>query len=77
MSGVRPEERSGASSLNFLVLFSAQAAGAALFGHTVARLGYPAPLVATALVALLAAVAAERIPRPCQQLKSESVPKDL
>jgi MFS family permease len=77
MNGVRPEERSGASSLNFLVLFSAQAAGAALFGHTVARLGYPAPLVAAALVALLAAVAAERIPRPCQQLKWESVPKDL
>jgi predicted MFS family arabinose efflux permease len=63
MNGVRPEERSGASSLNFLVLFTAQAAGAAVFGHAVARLGYSAPLIGVAVVALLAAAAAGRISR--------------
>lgn len=61
MNGVRPDERGGASSLNFLVLFSAQAVGAAVFGWAVARLGYPAPLLSTAALGLVAAATLWRL----------------
>ncbi len=55
MNRVAPAERGGASALNFLVIFSAQAAAAAGFGAAVSRWGYPVALVSTALVGLLAA----------------------
>ncbi len=63
MNGVRPEERSGAASLNFLVMFSAQAVGAAVFGGAVARVGYAGPLVLTAAVGLAAAAITSQISR--------------
>lgn len=63
MNGVRPEERSGASSLNFLVMFGAQAVGAAVFGWAVARAGYAGPLVLTAVMGLAAAVTTSQISR--------------
>jgi MFS family permease len=55
MNGVTATQRSGASSLNFCVMLSAQAVGAALFGWFVARSGYPGPLVVTAVVGWTAA----------------------
>ncbi len=54
MNSVEPEQQSGASALNFFVIFSAQAAAAALFGCAVARLGYPPAMVSTAAVGLCA-----------------------
>ncbi len=63
MNGVRPEERSGASSLNFLVMFSAQAVGAAVFGGAVARVGYAGPLLLTAVIGLAAAATTSQISR--------------
>ena len=56
MNRVSPEQRSSASALNFFVVFTAQAVAAALFGATVARLGYPAALLATAALGLVSAV---------------------
>ncbi len=55
MNRVAPEEQSGASSLNFFVILSAQAAAAALFGAGVTRLGYPAALLSTAAAGVFAA----------------------
>ena len=55
MNGVADQDRSGASALNFLVVFGAQAIAAALFGRAASRLGYPAPLGGTAVVGLAAA----------------------
>ncbi len=56
MSNVREEERSGASSINFLAIFTAQAITAAVAGLAFARFGYPAVLTGAALAAMLAAV---------------------
>ena len=61
MNAVRPEERSGASALNFLVMFTAQAIGAAAFGRAVARLGYPLPVLSAATMAVVAAAAFWRL----------------
>jgi len=55
MNGVPPEQRSGASALNYLVVFSAQAVAAAAFGAAVPRHGYPASLASTTAVGVLAA----------------------
>ena len=56
MNHVRPEERSGASSLTFLAMFLAQAAAALAGGAVVARFGYPVMLGAAAGIAGLAAL---------------------
>jgi MFS family permease len=55
MDRVLPEQRGGASALNFLVMFAAQALAAGAAGTVVARYGYE-PMLAVA--AALAAVAA-------------------
>ena len=55
MSRVRKEEQGGASSLNFLAAFSAQAIAAALAGAALSRFGYPVVLTAAALIAIFSA----------------------
>ena len=60
MNNVRPEEQSGASSLNFLVIASAQALAAAAAGVAFERLGYAPALSAAAAIALLAALLLSR-----------------
>jgi predicted MFS family arabinose efflux permease len=54
MSRVKSEERGGASSLYFLVAFSAQAVAAAFEGASMTALGYGPVLMAAAILALLA-----------------------
>jgi len=54
MNQVSKEEQSGASAMNFFVIFAAQAASAALFGVGVSRWGYTAVLLSTAALGLLA-----------------------
>jgi len=56
MNSVSPEQQSGAASLNFFVMFSAQAVAAAAFGEAAVRLGYPAALLAASGVGLAAAL---------------------
>jgi predicted MFS family arabinose efflux permease len=63
MNGVAREQQSGASALNFFVIFSAQALAAAAFGAGVARWGYAVMLSATAAVGVLAAAAFRRLVR--------------
>jgi MFS family permease len=55
MNQVAPAERSGASALNFLVIFASQAMAAAVAGAVVTRFGYPAMLTAAAAVAVIGA----------------------
>jgi hypothetical protein len=55
MNGVAPEQRSGATAMNFLVIFGTQAVAAHVSGALIARLGYPAMLIAAAGMAVLAA----------------------
>ena len=55
MNEVSPEERSGASALNFFVISLSGAIAAALAGQGFARLGYPTVIAGTSVLALLAA----------------------
>jgi len=55
MNRVLPGQRSGASALNFLVLFGAQATAASVAGAVVARYGYPPMLAGAAILAAFAA----------------------
>jgi MFS family permease len=57
MNGVPPEQRAGASSLNFLVISVVQAGAVAATGASIARFGYPMVLGAIAIVAAIAATA--------------------
>ena len=56
MSRVGKEEQGGASSLNFLAAFSAQAISATLAGAAFSSFGYPVVLTAIAGVAILSAL---------------------
>jgi len=56
MSGVAPEERSGASAMNFLVISAANAVAMAAAGFGFSRFGYSAVLAAISGVGLLAAM---------------------
>jgi predicted MFS family arabinose efflux permease len=56
MGSVHPDERAGASALNFLVISLVQAGAVAATGASLTRFGYPAVLGTTAVVALIAAV---------------------
>ena len=56
MSRVRPEQQSGASSLNFLAAFCANAAAAMLAGAALSRFGYPAVIAAAAILAIVSAL---------------------
>lgn len=55
MSRVRSEEQSGASSLNFLVAFGAQAISATVAGAALSRYGYAQVIPVIALIAILSA----------------------
>jgi predicted MFS family arabinose efflux permease len=55
MSRVDDSERTGASSLNYTAIFSAQAAAAAIAGWAITRWDYAAVLCAASLAALAAA----------------------
>jgi MFS family permease len=57
MSGVAPDERAGASALNFLVISLVQAVAVAATGTAFTRFGYPSVLGTIALFAMVAAVA--------------------
>ena len=61
MERVEPQEQSGASALNFLVIFGAQALAASTAGFAVRRFGYGVVLVTAALAAFLAAIAVRQI----------------
>lgn len=56
MNQVTPSERAGASSLNFLIIFSSQAIAAAAAGAAFVHFGYPAVLSVTAGAVLVAAL---------------------
>jgi MFS family permease len=55
MNGVEERERGGASALNYLVMFGAQALGALVGGAVVSRFGYGVALAGSAGLTLLAA----------------------
>jgi hypothetical protein len=55
MNHMAPAEQSGASALNFLVVFGSQAIAAAAAGASLARFGYPTVLAVTGGVAVVAA----------------------
>ncbi len=57
MNHVPPEQHSGASALNFLMVFLAQAAAASAGGAIVAHYGYPPMLASAAIAAVTAGVA--------------------
>jgi len=73
MSGVEPEERAGASALNFLVISLVQAGAVAATGASFARFGYPTVLRTVAVVALMAAVAFWALLGRSPQLEAKSV----
>ena len=56
MDGVEAPERSGASALNFLVIFGGQAVAAVAAGFGVRKFGYSIVLAAAAVTALIAGV---------------------
>ena len=56
MEGVIPEERGGASALNFLVTSGGIAVASATSGWLLARFGYPPVVVGAAIMCLLAAL---------------------
>jgi MFS family permease len=63
MSRVLPEQRSGASAMNFLVMFAGQALAATVGGAVVARYGYPPMLGAASALAAVAAWLFWRLPQ--------------
>lgn len=64
MDRVRPEERGGASSLNFFVAFAGQALAALVAGIAVRRFGYGAVLAAAAAGTVAAGVLCRLLLRP-------------
>ena len=69
MDSVRPQERTGASELNFLVLLPAQAAAAWAGGVSVVKFGYPVMLMVSAALAVLAALLFRTLKPPAQPLQ--------
>ena len=63
MNRVLPGQRSGASALNFLVLFGCQALAASVAGAVVTRYGYSPMLAGAAVLAVAAAWLFWRLPR--------------
>jgi predicted MFS family arabinose efflux permease len=57
MNRVPPEQHSGASALNFLAVFGAQALAASVAGAVVSRFGYAAMLAGASAMAACAGVA--------------------
>jgi MFS family permease len=63
MNRVLPEQRSGASALNFLVMFAGQALAATVAGWVVAHYGYPPMLAGASVLAAAAAWLFWRLPQ--------------
>ena len=63
MSNVPPEQRAGASALNFVTLFGSQAIAAWIAGEAIARYGYTPVLLVAAALTLLAAQAMTLVTR--------------
>src|SRR5262249_35071264 len=61
MSGVPGGQRTAASAMNFVVTFSANALAAWIAGSAIAAFGYPPVLTVAGALALLAALAMNRI----------------
>jgi MFS family permease len=72
MDGVSPHERSGASAMNFLVVFGGQALAAAIAGAGVRRFGYPVVLMIAAITAVFASFAFRLVPGAHTRSKIES-----
>jgi predicted MFS family arabinose efflux permease len=72
MEGVKEKERSGASAMNFLAIFGAQAVAAAASGVAVRRFGYPAVLAGAAMLAVIAGLAFRLVPGR-RQLAAETL----
>lgn len=64
MDRVRAGERSGASGLNYMVIFTCHAIAAWVAGTVISQAGYPALLAATASLALAAAIVFRILLRP-------------
>jgi len=64
MNRVRENERGGASALNFLVIFVAQALAAMAAGSIVVRFGYAPMLMGAAAIAAVAGALFWRLPKP-------------
>lgn len=62
MNRVTPNQRSGASALNFLAIFVAQALAASVAGVVIARFGYTPMLATAAIVAAIASLLFWRLP---------------
>ena len=62
MNRVTPEQRSGASALNFLAIFLAQALAASVAGIIIARFGYTPMLALAATIAAIASLLFRRMP---------------
>lgn len=62
MNSVTPEQRSGASALNFLAIFLAQALAASVAGIVIARFGYTPMLAIAAIIAAIASLLFWRLP---------------
>jgi MFS family permease len=61
MDGVRPHERTGASAVNFLTIFSMQAIAAAAAGTAFAHFGFRPVLCVAASLAVLAGILFRRL----------------
>jgi predicted MFS family arabinose efflux permease len=73
MGRVRPEEQSGASSLNFLVAFGAQAISAILAGAALSRYGYSHVIPVIAAIAILSAFVFRALLRQFEERRADNV----
>jgi predicted MFS family arabinose efflux permease len=62
MNRVTPDQRSGASALNFLAIFVAQALAASVAGIVIARFGYTPMLATAAIIAAIGSLLFWRLP---------------
>jgi hypothetical protein len=74
MNEAGPGGRARASALNFLVVFSMQAAAAAAAGSLITRAGYSITLFAAAIVALIAALCSYLLLRPAARGRGGDAP---
>src|SRR5205085_6748477 len=72
MNKVSPAERSGASALQLLVTFSANALAASIAGTVIARYGYPTMLSGAAVIGLVASLLFWRSEEHTSELQSQS-----
>jgi len=73
MNSVPESERNGASSLNYLVAFGAQAVAAYVAGHLFAKTGYGPVLAGAAVLTLIAALMFGLLIRPAMQAEKDKL----